>query len=439
MKKFRRPLIAAGALVAAAALLLTGCAAQPSTAKAKDVTITWWSWNPSNDTVKPYIAAFEKAHPDIKVDYKFIENSDYANALKLSLTSGAGPDVFGLQQGVWTDEFAPLSENLEPYATKNLGTDWKNNILQATSMSSGSKLVAIPWDVLGAGNLFYNKTMFDKLGLTFPKTYSQLLSVCKSLKAAGDNCMEQGAMDSWQNLDLIQTIANQVSTGYIYKAIDGTKPFNSPTMITALTAYKKLFTDGVIQPGALGMAAYPDAENAFLEGKAGMILFGTWSNSYVSKTGLAAFAKTNNVPQLLKTDLFPVNFPAVVSNAKTGTVFGGPDVGWGMSASSKHKDAAWTLIQFLTASKVGQTIQAKTLNQPSLKSVSIDMSQVKSTAQEKAVDAQAAELAKPAGSRQILNADVQTALGNALSAVAAGTQSPADAAKAVQTVIDSSK
>jgi raffinose/stachyose/melibiose transport system substrate-binding protein len=438
MKSTRRPLIAASVLVAAA-MVLSACAAQPAKKADADVTINWWSWNPDNTTVKPYLAAFEKAYPHIKVNYKFTQPSDYPNALKLALTSGTGPDVFGLQQGAETQEYAPLAENLKSYAEKNLGADWESKTLQATSMSFSGKLVGIPWDVLGAGNVFYNKTLFDKLNLTFPKTHAELLSTCKALAAAGYNCLEQGASDSWQNLDLIQTIANQVSPGYIYKAIDGSEPFDSAKMVKALTGFKDLFTDGVIEKGALALTAYPDAQDAFLQGKAGMVLFGTWANSYTSKAALEPFAKQYNDPSLVDVDFYPANFPAVVSNATTGTVFGGPDVGWGMAASSKHKSAAWTLIQFLTASSAGQKIMGKTLNQPSLKSVSVDMSQVKTQAQRDAINAQAKELTTPAGSRQILNPDIETALGQALSAIAAGTQSPADAAKTVQAVIDSSK
>jgi raffinose/stachyose/melibiose transport system substrate-binding protein len=43
------------------------------------------------------------------------------------------------------------------------------------------------------------------------------------------------------------------------------------------------------------------------------------------------------------------------------------------------------------------------------------------------------------GPREIQSADVRTALGDALSAVASGQQSPEDAAKAVQTAIDAAQ
>ena len=53
--------------------------------------------------------------------------------------------------------------------------------------------------------------------------------------------------------------------------------------------------------------------------------------------------------------------------------------------------------------------------------------------------AQTKQLGNLIGARQIANADVQTALSQALSSVASGQMSAADAAKSVQTAIDAAK
>jgi raffinose/stachyose/melibiose transport system substrate-binding protein len=399
-------------------------------------TITWWSWNPDNTTVKPYLEAFEKANPDIDVEFRNTTYADYVQALQLALTSGSGPDVFGMQEGALAQQFAPLAEDLAPYAEKSFGSDWRSLFNSVDPLVIDDKQVGIPWDVLGAGNLWYNKGLFDSLGITYPTDLASWKKVCATLEGAGYSCLQHGAKDAWQNLDLIQTIANQVQPGYFYDAIAGDEKFDSPQMIAALDAFGKLFSEGIVEDGALGVAAYPDSADVFMQGKAGMILFGTWANNYTSTAALGTFAEQYGDPAIADQVFLPAAFPAVVPDATTGTLFGGPDVVWGMSSSSKNKDAAWRLIEFLSGSEEGQTIMGKTLNPPALKSVSIDYSQVKSDAQRSALEEQAQALNESVGNREIANADVKEALSYALAAVAAGTQSPEDAAAAVQQAID---
>jgi raffinose/stachyose/melibiose transport system substrate-binding protein len=428
------------AVAVGVALTLTGCSSNSPATQTKDstgdVTLNLSSWHDC-PSLKSYLDAFEAANPTIKVDCTSAEYADYVTQLKLGLTSGTGPDVFGLQEGVLTQQFAPLAENLAPLAEKALGSGWKNKILFADAMSVKGKQVALPQDVLLGGTLFYNKTLLDSLNIAFPKDLDQWVKACDSLQAAGYNCMEQGSTDGFQNLDLIQAIANQVKPGYIYDALSGKKKFDSPTMTEALKTFGTLFNNGVIQKGALGIPAYPDAADAFLQGKAAMFMVGSWADGYTSTTSLKTLADQYGDPAINNTVFMPADFPAVVPNATTGTVFGGPDIGWAMSASSKHKDAAWKLIQFISTSQKAQKMMAATVNPPALKSVPINLTTVATPEQKKALQTLAKD--KVVGDREVQNADVKVAFNDALSAVAAGTQSPDQAVKAVQQAIDQAK
>src|SRR5665647_1326847 len=125
-----RRLLAAAAATTAVALMLSACGSPATTTPAGtssgNATISFWTWNPDEATAKPYIAAFEASHPNIKVEHRFIQYSDYVNTTQLALQSGSGPDVFGLQVGALTNQFAPLAEDLTPAITKQLGNDWKS-------------------------------------------------------------------------------------------------------------------------------------------------------------------------------------------------------------------------------------------------------------------------------------------------------------------------
>ena len=58
------------------------------------VTLTYWSWLPTVEQSETMIADFEKANPDIKIDYIRTEQDDYFEKLQVAMASGTGP--------VWT-------------------------------------------------------------------------------------------------------------------------------------------------------------------------------------------------------------------------------------------------------------------------------------------------------------------------------------------------
>jgi len=69
----------------AATVLAAALASVPAYAQQKEVTV--WSWFVQS-TMQKSIAAFEKAHPDIKVNYTYYNYSpEYITALKAAAAS----------------------------------------------------------------------------------------------------------------------------------------------------------------------------------------------------------------------------------------------------------------------------------------------------------------------------------------------------------------
>lgn len=423
------------ALGVTATLAFSACSTGGDTPTDGKTTVTFWSWNPDETTAEPYIEAFEAEHPDITIDHRFIQFADYTSATQLALTSGSGPDVFGTQVGALTEQFAPLSADLTPYLEETVGADWSDKLTATDQLAVDGKQVGVPWMITGGGLVWANQTLVDSLGLTVPTTAAELKTFCAAVEAAGKDCMEQGAKDSWQNIDVYQSIINQIAPGDFYDAVSGDASFDTPEFIEAFDVWKSLFDDGIFQDGALGAAAYPDANDAFHKGGAALIAFGSWQNSDTTTTRLGQYVDTYGDPALADTEFVPYFFPQVVDGGKTGTMFGGPDVGFAVASSSKVKDAAATFALWLSASDAGQELMAKSVQQPALASVPLDLSDVVTDTQKSALEAQGPALSDMIGARQISSADVQTALGDALSAVASGQQSSADAAKAVDDAI----
>ena len=425
-------------LLTAILLPLTLIVATSPSASAEPTVVNWWTWNAGAGVERdnPFIKAFEEANPDIKIEIRNLEYEQYKNALRLAVTTGEGPDVFGVQVGPLTDQYASSAEDLTSYMNKSaLGATWKKKMVGANQLASGGKQVAAPWYISAAGLLWYNKTLFKKNKVAVPTDLASFNAACAKFKAVKINCFIHGAKDSWVNLDMFQAISNQLAPGDFYEAIKGEKKFNTPTYRKAFSTWRSLFTTGLIQKGALGTPQYMDAYDSYMKGESAMIFLGSWQNPQMTKTAAALNAKTYAGTKAGKFVHMAVPMPGLVANAKTGALYGGPDLGYAMSSSSKKKEAAWKWIEFMTIGD-GQKIMGGLGNQPANIDVPIDTSDFLSSSQKAVIKMQAKALATMIGHREIPNADVQKALADALSAVAAGQQSARAAAVAVQKAIN---
>ncbi|MFC5500840.1 ABC transporter substrate-binding protein [Lysinimonas soli] len=420
------PLIA----LAASAALLAGCSgASPSSGSTGTQTVKWWAWNAFNPdkTVKD----FEAANPNIKIDYKQYSYDDYVTAARTGLTSSSGPDVFQVQPGDLVTNLGPLAVPLDSYLAKNGGT--KNiNPEGLSQLKLNGKQVALPAYMSAAGLIYYNDTILKQLNVAVPKDFGEWKTACATIEAAGYECLAHGAKDAWVNTDVYLSLINSIDPGAVYKAIAGKAKWTDHAFVQAMQSWKDLFTSGIIPAGATAQAEYPDAFGAFLEKKAAFIALGTWNTpGTMTATGIAVSQKT--VTTKIDSVYLSAPFPAPVAGDKPTGLFGGPDNGWAVSAKSDARDASLKFLNFLSLGD-GQKIQASGGNIPAVLNVAVSTSDVVDKSQVADIERQQADLKKLIGERQIPYGDLATALGDALSAVAAGTSTPADAMAQVEAV-----
>ncbi|MGH1525897.1 ABC transporter substrate-binding protein [Leifsonia sp. L25] len=144
-------------------------------------TITYWSWTPSAEA---QVAAFEKAYPKVKV--KLVNagtNTTEYTKLQNAVKAGSGaPDVaqveyYAIPQFALSDSLVDLTK----YGFDSLKSDYTPG--PWGSVNVGGKLVGLPQDS-GPMAMFYNKTVFDKYGLTVPKTWDEYVADAQKLHAA---------------------------------------------------------------------------------------------------------------------------------------------------------------------------------------------------------------------------------------------------------------
>lgn len=411
--------------------------------------ITWWGFAPTvKGVAAQYIKSFNKKYPNIHVTFRQIPINSYDASMRPALLSPKGPDVFEIAPGggiASISSFGRFAEDMTPVIKRSLGADWKTKIAPAgiPGLTSDGKFVALPIGETYGGSLWVNKDLLDKYGLTPPTTYDSWVKVCNALKSHGVNCLAMGAGQVAFNQDVLQEISDIVKPGVWTQASKGEVSWDNPTIVQALTIWKKMFDDGIMEPGALGLQHYPDANNHFLSGKAAMVMMGTWYMNQTTKPVLKESISGAGVgnPKLFTAVAVP--FPDVAGNGNPATMWGDPDWGLAVNTKSDHKAAAETFASFLTTTQEGQQAVADTVAEiASLKGVSPQWNKVDFV--NRAVQQPMLEklIAKALASKEprlsLVSAELQQAIGDASQTVASGKATPEEAAKALQNTMSSS-
>ncbi len=353
------------AVVMAAAMMATGATASSATtlkAAAAKQTVTVWSWFVQSN-METAIAAFEKTHPNITVQYTYYNYSpQYITALKTASASNTLPDIIGLQPGSLTQQYRTDLVPLNSLAAKTWGANWINHVfpVERQQMLMGNPTGNNGYYILPQEAqvlcIWYDTQIFAKLHLSVPTTLAQLVTVSKTLSSHGYIPMYQGAAGAWQNENVFMILADQLQPNSFQNAQLGKVSWTSPSMVQAMTTWGQLFKDGIFQAGALGDQAYPTGADLFGAGRVGMMTIGSW---WVQEPQYPP-----PMPPLIKNlsgfSWFP--FPAICSTCKPGPVVGGIDVGDGLTTAGAKNPAAWEFLASLVDGPAGQAVLDTDLN-----------------------------------------------------------------------------
>ncbi|MBV9446394.1 MAG: extracellular solute-binding protein [Streptosporangiaceae bacterium] len=415
----------------------SGSAGSPTSAN-----ITWWGWTPSTQVAQQYISAFNKVYPNIHVTYKMLTIAGYNAALRPALASSVGPDIFDVAPGAANgsvETYSPDAINLEPAVVKALGSDWQSKLspIGVSSLMIGQKLAAVSVGAVYSGTVWINQNLFSQYHLTPPTTLAQWVSNCATFKAHGIGCFVQGVGQPAFNEDTVQAISDNIQPGVWAQAIQGQVPWTSPVIVKALTIWKEMFSDGIMEKGALGVQQYPDANNDFMSGKYAMVMMGTWYMQYDTAPGMSAAISAAGISSPKNFTALPIAFPDVAGTGHTGALYGDSDYGIAVNAKSGHQAAATTFAVWLGTSTAGQEQVANALDdiaalkgvQPNWSQINLVTPSVQQTALSKLITNAVASTEPRLAT---VSVNLQTAIGNATTTVASGSATPAQAAATLQ-------
>jgi raffinose/stachyose/melibiose transport system substrate-binding protein len=331
----------------AGALTLTACSPSSSTSSSGDeegkTTLTVWSWRVEDEAAYTKIFdAYEKAHPDITVDFRAFKATEYNKILATGLAGAEGPDVpqvrsYGqLQTTVASGSLVPLDGKVDL-------SGWDENVVASAKGKEDGKLYAVPF-ARQTVQMFYNQGLFEKNGLAAPKTWAEFRAANDKLLAAGVTPIAVGAKDDWTLPIVHEVLAAPRFGGKAFQEAvkSGEKSFTDPDWVASVKVVKDLAT--YMPKNVTGVAA-TDSQTLFTAEKAAMIPGGSFD--------LAVLQKANPA---LKIGVFQVPPPPGSPSGSGATTPGWADGNFGVSSKSKHQAEATELVKWMASKEFGQMV-----------------------------------------------------------------------------------
>lgn len=218
-------------------------------------------------------------NPDLSIEYTFA-NTKARSFMEQKWRSGDAPDtdyfVFNAQVKS-TYEFTDRLLDLKPYMEAD--DSW------STYKDSAMSIMELDGKIYGAitdthvQGLYYNKAYFEEFGINPPETWEDLLAACETLKSNGiDPIAVTGTYAPYMGAWLDYLMIREVGYDAAYQAVHNGTLNEVPGIQRAVEKCKQLIDRGYFLQGFEG-TDFTAAQMQFFQGKAGMILMGTWLTS----------------------------------------------------------------------------------------------------------------------------------------------------------------
>lgn len=259
--------------VAAAMGLTAGIAGCGSTTGAASgpTTVTVWSWRAQDAGMwKKVQTALNKKGDNIQIRFRAINPTSYDSVLQTAMDGGQGPDIFYGRAGIGTLDYAaahmiaPLN-GIVNFSAVNPGT--------LPAVTYHGKQYGVPLDV-ETMEVFYNKTLFAKYGLSVPKTWNQFIHVLNVLKSHGITPISAMGIQGWMlALNFDEVGATFMGDHFTQKLVNRQATYQSAPYVNALAHYQELAKYFEPKFQAVG-SADNEQEVAVATGKAAMAFDG---------------------------------------------------------------------------------------------------------------------------------------------------------------------
>ncbi|MBA9088606.1 raffinose/stachyose/melibiose transport system substrate-binding protein [Fontibacillus solani] len=305
------------------------------------------------------VESFQKSHPNVKVNFEGMDQTDHRERkLKSEMVTGTSPDMFVLFGGA----------EIEPYVRSNRLMDL-TEFVQANELEDqfqDLQLWTFDQHIYGlpieghAEPLYYNKTIFNNLGIEPPKSIAELDWVIKTLQKNGYIPFALGNEERWPAAIYAHYLMDRYAGPELIKELtqgEGAGNFNNSPYLAAMIKFKSWSDENAFSSPANDLST-EEAIRLFTQGKAGMYLNGNWDINLFHHGGSTDFQNEVGV----------IPFPALVPGGQD-SIAGGYTIGIGLSSNldETKREAALELMQAFYTEEVQSRIVYEGLRIPSMK------------------------------------------------------------------------
>jgi raffinose/stachyose/melibiose transport system substrate-binding protein len=310
----------------------------------KGVASYWTlSGKPQEDIRKDTIARFNKANPKSKIDVTLFANDAYKQKVKTAIGAGKAPTLIwgwgggGLKSYVDANQVEDMTDFFAAHP------DIKQRIFPSAfgAATVNGKLYAMPIETVAPIVLFWNKSVFDKVGAEPPQSWGDIMDLVPKFNKAGVAPFALAGQSLWTNMMWLEFLYDRIGGAEVFQNIfNGQKDsWNQPASLQALAEVQKLVKANGFQKGFQSTVADQNADQALLyTGKTAMMLHGAWTYGSMKSSG-GDFVTGGHLGYM--------NFPPVdggKGNPKDTVGNPGQYVSISSQASKEAKDAAMKML-----------------------------------------------------------------------------------------------
>jgi raffinose/stachyose/melibiose transport system substrate-binding protein len=366
VKKIRTISVAVAGVIA---LALTACssggggAAVDISAKpdysGKLSILTAFAGEPMSTYFEGVVKDYKALHPDVQITLaQETDDNAVKDKEKVLIASQSLPDIYFSYAGNWGQNFADNGLAVDLSSVIAPDTAWGKTFGQGSldAFKYSGKYYGVPL-YNDAKFMGYNKAIFDKLGLSIPKTFDELIDSCSAIKAAGYVPVAFGNKDGWPGLHYLgQLFAYDVPRKTLdADLVPSTAKYTDEGYLTGMKQFTELVNTCTGDGSNSNGVTYTTAQQQQATGKAAM---------YYQE--LVEFDSVNTADSQLNKDGFGIfQLPApAAARGDTSTLEAAPE-GYMINKKSKNAALALDFMKFTTNDKNAKTLSSPPYGQPS--------------------------------------------------------------------------
>ena len=285
MKKILLVCVALAVLLAGG--LWAGGSKEPAKAENKLEIFSWWTAGGEADGLQAMFKIFKQKYPNVEIINATVAGGAGQNAkavLATRMQGGNPPDSFQVHAGRELTDTWVVAGKMEPIdmVFEGIKDKYPKGVLEIISYQG--HIYSVPVNIHRSNVVWYNKKVFEKNGITPPKTLDEFVAVAEKLASRGVTPIALGDNGIWASVHTLESILLAVLGPEKYRGLwNGSVKWDSAEAKKALSAFTVLLKYVNTDHAAL---SWDQAAQYVADGTAAMTIMGDWAHGYFKSKGL---------------------------------------------------------------------------------------------------------------------------------------------------------